>query len=174
MRLHRCANIGCRELIPLKHSYCQAHYNDRLDNYMAQRAKNKARASQTLRGKRDLAEQNRKYDQTRRKELHDGFYQSKQWTRIAEYVKQRDSYIDAIEGKTWDKGDLIADHIIPRRLLPGVEQYNTDNLWLLTKAQHNLKTSIEKKLSDQQLKHVGRDWWKKILQNKKISPPPSC
>ncbi|MCT3110846.1 HNH endonuclease, partial [Lactococcus lactis] len=57
--------------------------------------------------------------------------------------------------------------IIPRRLLSGMEQYNTDNLWLLTKSQHNKKTAIENKLSDQQLKNVGRDWWKKVLKNKK-------
>ena len=49
----------------------------------------------------------------------------------------------------------------------GMEQYNTDNLWLLTKSQHNKKTAIENKLSDQQLKNVGRDWWKKVLKNKK-------
>ncbi|MRK89888.1 HNH endonuclease, partial [Lactococcus lactis subsp. cremoris] len=29
------------------------------------------------------------------------------------------------------------------------------------------KTAIENKLSDQQLKNVGRDWWKKVLKNKK-------
>ncbi|WP_433962121.1 HNH endonuclease, partial [Lactococcus lactis] len=100
-------------------------------------------------------------------ELHNGFYQDKRWSKVSEYVKARDGYVDAIEGKAWDKGDLIADHIIPRRLLSGMEQYNTDNLWLLTKSQHNKKTAIENKLSDQQLKNVGRDWWKKVLKNKK-------
>lgn len=167
MRLHRCANVGCRELIPLKHNYCQKHYDERLGNYINQRAESKAKASLTLRGQRNQAEQNREYDQTRRKELHNGFYQDKRWSKVSEYVKARDGYVDAIEGKAWDKGNLIADHIIPRRLLSGMEQYNTDNLWLLTKSQHNKKTAIENKLSDQQLKNVGRDWWKKVLKNKK-------
>jgi len=167
MRLHRCANVGCRELIPLKYSYCQKHYDERLGNYINQRAESKAKASLTLRGQHNQAEQNREYDQIRRKELHNGFYQDKRWSKISEYVKARDGYVDAIEGKAWDKGDLIADHIIPRRLLSGMEQYNTDNLWLLTKSQHNKKTAIENKLSDQQLKNVGRDWWKKVLKNKK-------
>ncbi|MRM79457.1 HNH endonuclease, partial [Lactococcus lactis subsp. cremoris] len=52
MRLHRCANIGCRELIPLKHNYCQKHYDERLGNYINQRAESKAKASLTLRGQR--------------------------------------------------------------------------------------------------------------------------
>ena len=85
MRLHRCANIGCRELIPLKHNYCQKHYDERLGNYINQRAESKAKASLTLRGQRNQAEQNREYDKTRRKELHNGFYQDKRWSKVSEY-----------------------------------------------------------------------------------------
>ncbi|MCJ1993792.1 HNH endonuclease [Lactococcus piscium] len=167
MRLHRCAEIRCRELIATKYSYCQIHYDRRLSSYLSDRAERSLREADSMRGKYTQAEQNKEYDNTRRKELHDGFYQTKQWKKVSEYVKGRDNYTDAIDRKVWDKGDLIADHIIPRRLLDKDKQLDTENLWLLTKPHHNKKTAIENKLKPEQLKKVGRDWWIKVLKNKK-------
>lgn len=164
MRLHRCAEIGCRELIKNGWSYCKKHYGSRMDKYVRAKQVSYDQKARTLRGQYELAQSTKEYDTTRRQELHDGFYTSKQWTKISDYVKQRDGYVDAIDNKLWDKGDLIVDHIIPRRLLPKDRQLDTDNLWLLTKAQHNHKTSIEKKLSENVLKHAGRDWWINILR----------
>ncbi|TYC51130.1 HNH endonuclease, partial [Weissella muntiaci] len=43
-------------------------------------------------------------------------------------------------------------------------QYDTSNLWLLTRSQHNHKTAVEKKLNDNQLKKVSKDWWIKVLK----------
>ncbi|TVV27040.1 HNH endonuclease [Weissella cibaria] len=98
--------------------------------------------------------------------LHDGFYNTKQWKKISAYVKSRDGYADAINGRLWDEGDLIVDHIIPRRLLPKDKHLDTSNLWLLTRAQHNHKTSVEKKLSENVLKHASREWWGNVLREK--------
>ncbi|GAK30208.1 prophage protein [Weissella oryzae SG25] len=120
--------------------------------------------AKTLRGQQQLREATHSYDKTKRQELHDGFYQSVQWTKIAEYVKHRDGYLDGVNGRVWDKGQLIVDHLIPRRLLEGREQYDTSNLWLLTRPQHNHKTAVEKKLNDNQLKKVSKDWWIKVLK----------
>ncbi|VTU68614.1 hypothetical protein [Lactobacillus curvatus] [Leuconostoc pseudomesenteroides] len=75
-------------------------------------------------------------------------------------------YVDAIDGRAYDTGDLIVDHIVPRRLLnTKTEQYNMDNLWLLTKSHHNHKTAIENKLSDNKLSHLSREWWLKVLKD---------
>lgn len=137
---------------------------------MSDRAERSLREADSMRNKHTQAERNKEYDNTRRKELHEGFYQTKQWKKVSEYVKSRDNYTDAIEHKLWDKGDLIVDHIIPRRLLDKDKQLDTENLWSLTKPQHNKKTAIEKKLKPEQLKKVGRDWWKKVLKNKKHPP----
>lgn len=168
MRAHRCAEIGCRELIPLRWDYCDKHYQLRMQKYIKAKQISNETKAKTLRGQRELAEQTKVYDKGRRYELHDGFYQSKQWTRVSEFVKQRDGYCDAIDGNLWDKGDLIVDHIIPRRLLSKSEQLDTENLWLLTKRQHNHKTAVESKLNENVLKHAGRNWWINVLSSSKV------
>ncbi|QIL51240.1 HNH endonuclease [Weissella coleopterorum] len=164
MRMHRCAEIRCTELIPMKYDYCQKHYEARMQRFNQQRLNSQELSSRTLRGQQKLREATQSYDETTRQELHDGFYQSKQWEKIASYVKQRDGYLDGVDGKAWDKGDLIVDHVVPRRLLGRDEQLNTDNLWLLTRSQHNHKTAVEKKLNDNQLKNISKNWWIKILK----------
>ena len=166
MRMHRCAEIGCRELIKTGWTYCQAHYEARMSKYVKAKQDSMEMKAKTLSGQHELSQTTKEYDATRRQELHDGFYNSKQWNKVSAFVKQRDGYRDAIDGKVWDVGDLIVDHIIPRRLLPVDKQLEVDNLWLLTKAQHNHKTAVEKKLSVNVLKHAGRDWWAKILREK--------
>lgn len=168
MRAHRCAEIGCRELIPLRWDYCDKHYQLRMQKYIKAKQISNETKAKTLRGQQELAQQTKAYDKGRRHELHDGFYQSKQWTRVSEFVKQRDGYCDAIDGKLWDKGDLIVDHIIPRRLLSKSEQLDTENLWLLTKSQHNHKTAVETKLNENVLKHAGRNWWINVLSSSEV------
>ena len=166
MRMHRCAEIGCRELIKPGWTYCQPHYEARMKKYVHAKQVNADRNAQTLRGQYELSQATKEYDSTRRQELHDGFYNTKQWKKISAYVKSRDGYADAVDGRLWDDGELIVDHIIPRRLLPKGEQLDTSNLWLLTRAQHNHKTSVEKKLSENVLKHASREWWRNVLREK--------
>ncbi|MDA5457234.1 hypothetical protein B817_682 [Weissella confusa] len=43
---------------------------------------------------------------------------------------------------------------------------DTSNLWLLTRAQHNHKTAVEKKLNENVLKHASREWWRNVLREK--------
>ncbi|TYC47830.1 hypothetical protein ESZ50_11115, partial [Weissella muntiaci] len=125
MRMHRCAEVRCTELIPLKYDYCQKHYEARMQRFNKERIKSQELSAKTLRGQQQLREATQDYDNTKRQELHDGFYQSKPWTKIAEYVKQRDGYLDGVDGRAWDKGQLIVDHLIPRRLLDQQAQYDT-------------------------------------------------
>ncbi|MGR8809954.1 HNH endonuclease, partial [Leuconostoc citreum] len=157
---------GCRELIKLGFDYCDEHYSKRMASYHDRRAKADELNSRTLRGQHDKSEQTKQYNDEVRPELGHEFYKSKQWIRLSLYIKQRDMYVDAIDGRGYDTGGLIVDHIIPRRLLKSkAEQLDVTNLWLLNRAHHNHKTAIENKITDEKLKHVSRDWWKKVLKD---------
>ncbi|WP_294976410.1 HNH endonuclease [uncultured Leuconostoc sp.] len=164
MRLHRCAEVGCRELIKLGFDYCDEHYSKRMTAYHQRQTKSEALRSITLQGQHAKAEYDKQYNTEVRPELGHAFYQSKQWERISKFIKQREMYVDAADGRVYDQGNLIVDHLIPRRLLDKSEQYNMDNLWLLSRSHHNHKTAIENKMSDEKLKHVSREWWIKILK----------
>lgn len=166
MRLHRCASVGCRELIKLGYSYCDKHYQERLSNYKAQQAKQDDLMSKTLRGKHDKQLHDRKYNQEVRPELGHDFYTDKRWEKLSEAIKIQRAYTDEVTGKVHDKGEVIVDHIIPRRLCNEDEAYAIDNLWVLSRATHNRKTYLESKMSDNQLKHVSKDWWIKVLTSR--------
>lgn len=162
VRLHRCAEIGCRELIKIGFSFCDKHYNKRMNDYHLERDAEKDLNSKTLRGRHDRI----KYDETIRPELGHEFYHTKQWTKISQYIKQRDMYVDAIDGRGYDTGELIVDHIVPRRLLDTkAEQYDVSNLWLLNRVHHNHKTAIENKIEDNKLRHLSREWWINALRD---------
>ncbi|MBZ5977359.1 HNH endonuclease [Leuconostoc gelidum subsp. gelidum] len=166
MRLHRCAEVSCRELIKLGFDYCDKHYQQRMNDYHDRKSKAQALSARTLRGKHDVTERDREYNSEVRPELGHEFYQSKQWERISRYIKQRDMYVDAVDGMVYDQGNLIVDHIVPRRLLDtNAEQYDINNLWLLSRSHHNHKTAIEQKMNDNKLKHISRDWWIKVLKD---------
>ncbi len=79
MRLHRCAEIGCRELIKNGWSNCEKHYGSRIDKYVRAKQVSFDQKARTLRGQ---YESTKAYDTTRRQKLHDGFYTSKKWDKI--------------------------------------------------------------------------------------------
>lgn len=156
MLRHRCNAQGCRELVSEK--YCAKH--KRANDLMYAEQSDKVR---TLRDKAKT----REYDNTRRQEMHDGFYNTSQWRKVSAYVKQRDGYRDGVDGKLWDVGELIVDHVVPRRLMSNrAEMLDADNLWLLSKSQHQHKTNVERRLSDVKVRHVDKEWWVKILKEK--------
>lgn len=66
----------------------------------------------------------------------------------------------------------IIDHIVPRRLCSSQEALNSSNLWCLCGKCHYRKTKIEQLISQQQngdiiLAHLSRDWWTKLLRERK-------
>lgn len=77
MRLHRCAEIGCRELIKNSWSYCERHYAARTDKYVEAKQVSFDQKTRTLHGQYELSRLTKTYDGTRRWEQHDGFYASK-------------------------------------------------------------------------------------------------
>lgn len=53
--MHRCAEIGCRELIKPGWTYCQPHYEARMKKYVHAKQANADRNAQTLRGQYELS-----------------------------------------------------------------------------------------------------------------------
>ncbi|MBM7617262.1 5-methylcytosine-specific restriction endonuclease McrA [Weissella uvarum] len=157
VRAHRCNVMGCHQLVKSGKKFCPIHEAEQAQRYADYKAKKPATRREQAMTKR--------YDETKRGELHDGFYYSKQWQQVSQYVKQRDGYTGAVDGKLYDAGELIVDHIVPRRLLENrVAMLDASNLWLLNRRQHNKKTGIEKKIPDEKLKNLDQKFWKKVLK----------
>ena len=141
VKLHHCNQPGCHELIPFNERYCRLHKEDR-------------------------AVSNKFYNEFRRDKQANKFYHSPRWTKVRNYVVARDMYLSAVSDVVIKDKDIIVDHIIPRRLLSEEQQYNADNLWLLSRREHNIKTKLEQSMNDRQLKHLSRSWWIKVIKEK--------
>lgn len=150
MKVSHCNQRGCRELIPQGQRYCDEH----------------AKLHQWTNGNNQKVKRDeyRNYNMNRRDEQANDFYHSKQWKTVRDFVIARDMYTDQVTNKVSD--ELIVDHIVPRRLLSAEEQLNTDNLWSLSRGTHTIKTRMEQHMTDNQLQHVSRGWWEKVLSEK--------
>ena len=137
-------------MIPIKQRYCAKHAP--LHEYVDTRSKQTKRID------------NRQYNLYCRDQEANEFYHSKQWTKVRQYVCNRDMYMSAISNKVINDKDLIVDHIIPMRLCD--DPLNTNNLWCLSRAEHNVKTKLEQSMDDNQLKHIKNEWWNKVLKEK--------
>ena len=74
--------------------------------------------------------------------------------------------IDGSTGRALSDHDYIVDHIIPRRYCR--DPYDADNLWLLSRRQHNRKTQIEQAIEAKpsginKLRHISKKTWKRWL-----------
>lgn len=147
MRVHRCGELGCRELIALSERYCSKH--------------------QKVYVKDKLADRN--YNRFSRDQEANAFYQSRQWKRMRYYIDARDMNICQVCGNVLDDRKII-DHIVPLKVAND-KRLDDDNLWTLCYRCHNIKTSVEQGMSDNQLKHVGRAWWYKIIQERIAQKP---
>lgn len=163
MRLHRCYEQGCRELVPLNHRWCDKHYQLRHQKYLKhQKQMSQDTDRQALKKKYD-----KKYDSEIRNHERTTFYHSPQWVQVSSYIKQRDLYSDAVTGEIVPDGQLLVDHIVPMRLCPTLQdKLNPDNLWCLSKKSHNIKTKLEQNMSDIKLRHLDRAWWMKVIKER--------
>jgi len=150
MKVSHCNERGCRALVPQGERYCSEH----------------AKLHQWTGGSNQKVKRDeyRNYNMNRRDEEANSFYHSKQWKTVRDYVVARDMYTDQVTGKVSD--ELIVDHVIPRRLLSKDEQLDTGNLWSLSRGTHTIKTRMEQHMTDNQLKHCSKEWWKKVLSEK--------
>ena len=170
MRVHRCNWIGCRELIPYDQKFCPLH---EVSN-QRQREHYQQELSQSLAGtmrQRHLDQQaQHKYDAEVRDQDATAFYHSKRWVKLSRYVKLKASYTSEVSGQVLNDNDTQVDHVVKRSLLPKEQWYDQDNLWLISRREHQLKTAIEAKMvrdgKSNVLKHLGKEWWKKIIMEK--------
>ena len=170
MRVHRCNWVGCRVLCQQGDKFCPLHEiaNQRQREHYAQEL------SQNLKGTRKARHDNQiaqaKYDAEVRDQDATAFYHSKRWVKLSKYVKVKASYTSAISGKILNDSDCQVDHVIKRSLLPKEQWYNQDNLWLISRHEHSIKTAIESKMvrdgKADVLKHLDKSWWKKVIQEK--------
>lgn len=170
MRIHRCNWIGCRELVPKGDKFCELHEvaNQR------QREHYQAELSKSLKGTRRERHLNQvsqaKYDSQVRDEQATAFYHSKRWVKLSRYVKVKQAYTSEVSGRMLNDNDCQVDHIVKRSLLPKDEQFNQDNLWLISRHEHSIKTAIENKMvrdgKTEVLRHLDKQWWIKVIQEK--------
>lgn len=149
--LHVCNWRGCNEIIPQNHKYCDYHYRLHLQSPRYQNRIKKLQAD-------------RRYNHTRRDQEANRFYHSKRWTRTRDAVKNRDFMVSGASGQMLNDHDYIVDHIVKRDLCD--DKFDMNNLWLLSRAEHNTKTKLEQKLSDNQLKTMTKTQWRRLINMK--------
>ena len=170
MRVHRCNWIGCRELIPYDQKFCPLHEiaNQRQHEHYLQEMKDSLKGTRKARHDNQVAQA--KYDAEVRDQDATAFYHSKRWVKLSRYVKVKQGYISEVSGQVLNDNDCQVDHIVKRSLLPVEEQYNQDNLWLLSKHEHSIKTAIEAKMirdgKSNVLTHLDKSWWTKVIREK--------
>lgn len=162
MRMHRCAAVGCRELIPTYHDYCDKHYNERLTKWRATMDAKRASG-------RDKVIQHR-YNATKRDPERNAFYRSSQWHKVREYVYARDNATCQVCGNVVTDRKIV-DHIHPLKLSPE-DKLDTSNLWVLCYGCHKSKTRLEQSIEVKPhgngiLRHANRDWWYKVLTERR-------
>ena len=170
MRVHRCNWVGCRELVPQGSKFCGLH---EVSN-QRQREHYQAELSKSLAGTRRERHLNQvsqaKYDAEVRDKDAVAFYHSRRWVRLSKYVKVKQGYISEVSGRLLSDSNTQVDHIIKRSLLPKEQWYDQDNLWLISRREHQLKTAIEAKMvrdgKSNVLTHLGKEWWKKVISSK--------
>lgn len=152
--VHLCNWNNCNEIIPVGEKYCRKH----------KKLHNQKWSNQYTKSDKKIAD--KIYNHTRRDQEANAFYHNKAWTETRDYVKRRDKMISGLSGRMLNDHDFIVDHIVPRRLVK--DPLDTNNLWLLSRQEHNRKTKYEEALPDSVLVKLTRDDWKhKLSINRK-------
>lgn len=165
--VHECGEPLCHKIIPISQRYCPVHQAQHEAEWQAKKdAYHKSKLARAIK-----AQQAKQYDQTERDPEAVAFYHSKQWQRVRDYVYSRDLATCQVCGNVV-KNRKIVDHVIPRRLCSPQEALDSANLWTLCYKCHYRKTKLEQIISQQsngdtKLAHLGKQWWTKILREKK-------
>ena len=165
MRVHRCNFIGCRELVPEGDKFCPLHQvaNDKQRQRYLQEIDDNLKG--TLREAHLKRQAQAKYDAEVRDQDATAFYHSKRWVKLSKYVKVKQGYISEVSGQVLNDNDCQVDHIVMRSLLPKEQWYDQDNLWLISRREHQLKTAIEAKMirdgKSNVLKHLVKNGGRK-------------
>lgn len=151
-RVHECNERGCRRIVPLKQRYCEEH------SKLHQPFQNVT--------KRERRHYYREYNANNRDQQANNFYHSKQWTAVRNYVTHRDMYTSAVSGRVLSDHDVIVDHVVRRDLVG--DPLDVNNLWLLSRSEHAIKTQLEESIMKQphgrsKLRRISREWWVKTI-----------
>lgn len=164
---HECGEPLCHRIIPVNERYCPQHKAQHEQAW--QKKKDEYRRSKL--GQAIKSQKAKAYDQTERDPEAVAFYHSKQWQSVRDYVYARDMAVCQSCGNVI-KDRKIVDHIIPRRLCSKQEALDSSNLWVLCPRCHYRKTKLEQIIAKEKngdiiLAHLNRDWWTKVLKEKK-------
>ena len=158
--VHECNYLGCHRVVPDGRKYCDYHYQLH------------KRKWQESRSHEDKLKADKLYNHQRRDQEANAFYHSLRWTNVRDFVKSRDMMTSGLSGKVLSDHDYIVDHIVPRRLCR--DPYDSVNLWLLSRQEHNRKTKYEQALPDEVLKNLTADDWRhKLSINRKKQNKPN-
>lgn len=146
-KVHECTYRLCHELIPINDRYCDKH--SYLEN---DRAKYR----------------NKQYNKYYRNQEANTFYQSKDWKQMRYHVVIQHNYTSQVSNRILPDKDIIVDHIVPRRI-DRTKQLSSDNLWLLSREEHNIKTHIEDRILSKPngkniITRLDKAWWIKSIK----------
>lgn len=167
--MRRCNYRGCRELINYNDKYCEKH-KALTDELRVKRMAEHDRSQQgSLAYAHKMKQAYKDYNANVRDEDSAMFYASRRWRKLANSVRVSKGYVSDVSGKILRDSDTQVDHIIKRSLLPKSEWYDRDNLWLLSRAEHSIKSNMEKKMIREnrvdELKAMKKEDWQRILKN---------
>lgn len=151
MRMHECRKNTCHNLIAMNKNYCEQHQ----------------KLEQEL-----IKKRNKDYNANRRDKEANSFYHSKAWQLKRKQAVLRNNYISEVSNTILNDKDIIVDHIVPRRVDKDKE-LDINNLWLLSRREHNIKTRIEDRILAKPngvniIRHLDKAWWiKNIKQDMK-------
>lgn len=170
MRMRRCNWLNCNELIPYDDKYCSIHQvaHTKQREHMLKEIDDNLKG--TLREAHLKRQAQQKYDEEVRDADATSFYHSKRWVRLSKYVKVKQGYISEVSGRLLSDNDCQVDHIIKRSLLSKEQWYDQDNLWLLSRQEHYIKSNIERHMiktgKQDVLRHLSKKWWSKVINEK--------
>lgn len=170
MRMRRCNWLNCNELIPYDDKYCAIHQvaHTKQREHMLKEIDDNLKG--TMREAHLKRQVQQKYDEEVRDTDATSFYHSKRWVRLSKYVKVKQGFISEISGRLLSDADTQVDHVVKRSLLSKDRWYDQDNLWLISRHEHSIKTAIESKMirdgKSNVLKHLDKSWWIKVLNEK--------
>ena len=166
-QVHECGQPLCHSIVPVGERFCAKHKAMHEQEWQAKKADyRRSKLAQAIR-----AQQAKQYDQTERDPEAVAFYHSKQWQKVRDYVYARDLATCQVCGNVVTNRKII-DHIVPLKLCTAKQALDSSNLWTLCYRCHFRKTKLEKLISAKQggdniLRHLDKQWWTKILKEKK-------
>lgn len=166
-QVHECGEPLCHAIVPVGERYCPQHQAQHEAAWQAKKnAYHKSKLGQSIK-----ANKAKQYDQVERDPEAVAFYHSKQWTKVRDAAYARDVATCQVCGNIVQDRKIV-DHIVPRRLCTPEQALDSSYLWTLCYKCHFRKTRLERAIAlkpngDTILKHLDRQWWTKVLREKK-------